>query len=201
MSSDTNCRILEIITQWKIDGLAKSRERKKSVARVRNRILVYPDSDEKDEEYCSLPPLLPCFQTPQPCATFNSIHRNSHNEIDIDNMTLEEYARYELAMSSKKREIDNPTLGFTSQFFNQSQQTLNPPFDKEDSTLDKILDDLFRIRAENLRKIEHEVPHRCDDKTDNESIDISITKEKEEVPMEDVEMDDDVDHSNNNEAL
>ncbi|GJT03628.1 zinc finger, CCHC-type containing protein [Tanacetum coccineum] len=28
MSSDTNCRILEIITQWKIDGLAKSRERK-----------------------------------------------------------------------------------------------------------------------------------------------------------------------------
>ncbi|GKC67944.1 hypothetical protein Tco_1100542 [Tanacetum coccineum] len=28
MSSDTNCRILEIITQWKIDGLAKSRKRK-----------------------------------------------------------------------------------------------------------------------------------------------------------------------------
>ncbi|GJR90600.1 hypothetical protein Tco_0214611 [Tanacetum coccineum] len=36
---------------------------------------------------------------------------------------------------------------------------------------------------------------------DDESIDISITKEKEEVPMEDVEMDDDVDHSNTNKAL
>nr|GEV31804.1 hypothetical protein [Tanacetum cinerariifolium] len=36
---------------------------------------------------------------------------------------------------------------------------------------------------------------------DDENIDISITKEKEEVLMEDVEMDDDVDQSNTNEAL
>ncbi|GKF23181.1 hypothetical protein Tco_0075503, partial [Tanacetum coccineum] len=78
---------------------ARSYTSGKSVAPMRNRILVYPDSDEEDEEYCSLPPLFPCFQTPQPCATFNSVHHNSNKEVDIDNMTLEEYARYELAMS------------------------------------------------------------------------------------------------------
>ncbi|GKA51431.1 reverse transcriptase domain-containing protein [Tanacetum coccineum] len=92
-----------------VPGRGKHRELNKgytsriSVAPKRNRILVYPDSDE-DEEYYSLP-LLPCFQTPQPCATFNSIHHNSHSDVDIDNMTLEEYVRYELAMSSMKSEI------------------------------------------------------------------------------------------------
>ncbi|GJW87603.1 hypothetical protein Tco_0162943 [Tanacetum coccineum] len=137
---------------------------RKSVAPVRNRILIYPDSDEEDEEYCSLPPLLPCFQTPQPCATFNSVHHNSNKEVDIDNMTLEEYARYEVAMSNKKNETINTTHGFTSQFFNQPHHTPNPPLDKEDSTLDEILDDLFKIGAENLRKRKHKVPHRYDDK-------------------------------------
>ncbi|GJV80359.1 hypothetical protein Tco_1516229 [Tanacetum coccineum] len=77
----------------------------KSVAPVRNKILVYPDFDEEDEEYCSLPPLLPCFQTLHPYATFNYVNHNSHNEVDIENMTLEEYARYELAMSTMKSEI------------------------------------------------------------------------------------------------
>ncbi|GJR21461.1 hypothetical protein Tco_0969988 [Tanacetum coccineum] len=88
---------------------------RKSVAPARNRILVYPDSDEKDED---------------------------HNEVDIDNMTIEEYARYELTMSTMKSEI------------------------QEDSGLDEILDDLFKIGAENLRKIEHEIPNRCDNITD-----------------------------------
>ncbi|GKC13893.1 hypothetical protein Tco_1010675 [Tanacetum coccineum] len=169
--------------------LARSYTYRKSVAPMRNRILVYPDSDEDDEEYCSLPPLLSCFQTPQPCATFNSMHHNSNEEVDIDNITLEEYARYEVAMS----------------------------------------------RVKSLRKTEHEVPHRCDDKTMDiidyedsdhkdgelsdlpifsatnkfasvceqvdENIDISIAEEKEEVPMKDDEIDNDVDHSNTNEAL
>ncbi|GJY16566.1 hypothetical protein Tco_0386988 [Tanacetum coccineum] len=181
--------------------LERSYTSTKSVAPVRNIICVYPDSDEEDEEYCSLPPLVPCFQTPQPCATFNFVHHNSNKEVDIDNMTLEEYARYEVAMSNE------------------------------------ILDDLFRIRAKNLRKTKHEVPHRCDDKTiditgyedidhkddelldlpiffatnkfasvceqvdENIDNDIRIVEEKEEVPMEDDEMDDDIDHSNTNEAL
>ncbi|GJY61883.1 hypothetical protein Tco_0462540 [Tanacetum coccineum] len=127
--------------------------------------MVYPNSDEEDEEYYSLPPLLPCFQTPQPCAIINSMHHNSHNEVDIDNMTLEEYARYKLAMSSMKSVIQVPTHGPTSQFFNQSQHIPNPPLDNEDSSLNEILDDLFRIGVDNIRSIEHEVPNRCDDET------------------------------------
>ncbi|GJS56251.1 hypothetical protein Tco_0629613 [Tanacetum coccineum] len=85
---------------------------RKSVAPMRNRILVYPDSDEEDED---------------------------HSEVDIDNMTLEEYTRYELAMSK--------------------------------DSLDEILDDLFKIWAENIRKMEHEVLNRCDDITDYEDSD------------------------------
>nr|GEW59033.1 hypothetical protein [Tanacetum cinerariifolium] len=74
----------------------------KSVAPMRNKILVYPDSDEEDEEYCSLPLLLLCFQTPQPCATFNYVHHTSHSEVYIENMTLEDYARHELAIIEAK---------------------------------------------------------------------------------------------------
>ncbi|GJZ10825.1 hypothetical protein Tco_0545584 [Tanacetum coccineum] len=188
--------------------LARSYTSRKSVAPMRNIIWLYPDSDEEDEEYCSLPPLLPCFQTPQPCVIINFVHHNSHNEVDIDNMTLEEYARYEVAMSNEK-----------------------------DSSLEEILDDLFRIGAKNLRKTEHKVPHRCDDKTIDitnyedsdhegceltdlpifsasnefasiceqveENIDINIAEEKEQVPMKDVEMDKnhDIDHSSTKEVL
>ncbi|GJS53535.1 hypothetical protein Tco_0626897 [Tanacetum coccineum] len=71
--------------------LARNYTSRKSVAPVRNRILVYPDSDEEDEEYCSLPPLLPCFQTPQPCIKFNSISHNVENEININSMTLADF--------------------------------------------------------------------------------------------------------------
>nr|GEV36255.1 hypothetical protein [Tanacetum cinerariifolium] len=79
-------------------------------------------------------------------------------------MTLEEYGKYELAMSTMKNEIQVPNHGFTSYFF-QSQHTPNPYLDKKDSSLEEILDDLFRIEAENLRKPKHKVPHRCNDKT------------------------------------
>ncbi|GKB56643.1 hypothetical protein Tco_0912829 [Tanacetum coccineum] len=220
-----------LMYQGRHKGLERSCTSSKSVAPVRNRILVYPDSDEEDEEYCSLPPLLPCFQTPQPCAILNPVHHNNHSEVDIESMTLEEYARYELAMSTMKNEIQVPTQGFTSQFFNQLQYTPKLPLDEEESSFDEILDDLFRIGAENIRKMEHEVPNRCDDINDYEDCDqengelldlptfsatneiasdseqveenIDIAEEKEEVPMKDVEMDDnhDIDHSGTEEAL
>ncbi|GKB33843.1 hypothetical protein Tco_0873244 [Tanacetum coccineum] len=207
---------------------ARSYPSRESVAPVRNRICVYPNSDEEDEEYYSLP-LLPCFQTPQPYATINFVHHNNHNEVDIENTTLEEYARFELTMSTMISEIQVPTHGFTSYFFNQPQHTPNPPLNKEDSSFDEILDDLFRIGADNIRNMEHEFLNRCDDETlditDYEDSDhedselhglptffatdnfasvykqieenISIVEEKEEAPMEDVEMDEDqdIDHS------
>ncbi|GKB27240.1 hypothetical protein Tco_0866641 [Tanacetum coccineum] len=145
-----------LMYQGRHRDLERSCTSSKSVAPVRNRILVYPDSDEEDEEYCSLPPLLPCFQTPQPCATFNSVHHNSHSEVDIDNMTLEKYARYELAI----------------------------------------------IGAENIRKIEHEVPNSVCEQVE-ENIDVNTARELEDVQVEDVEMDedDDIDHSNTEETL
>ncbi|GKE33864.1 hypothetical protein Tco_1453186, partial [Tanacetum coccineum] len=184
-----------LMYQGRHKGLEGSCTSSKSVAPVRNRILVYPDSDEEDEEYCSLPSLLLCFQTPQPCATLNLIHHNNHSEVDIESMTLEEYARYELAMSTMKNEIQVPTQG-----------------------------------AENIRNMEHEVPNRCDDingyedcdhengelldlptffaneiASDREQVEenIDIAEEKEEVPMKDVELDEnhDIDHSNTKEAL
>ncbi|GJY76595.1 hypothetical protein Tco_0481711 [Tanacetum coccineum] len=128
---------------------------KESVAPVKNSIWVYPDSDEEEEEYYSLL-LLSCFQTPQPCATINSV----------------------------------PTHGFTSYFFNQPQHTPNPPLDKEDSSFDEILDDLFRIGADNIRNIEHEFPNRLNKI-------LALQRKKEEAPMEDIEMDEDqdIDHS------
>ncbi|GKB10244.1 hypothetical protein Tco_0844167 [Tanacetum coccineum] len=154
MKPDINyMNINEYLMYERHTDLTRSYTSRKSVALVRNRILVYPDSDEEDEEYCSLPPLLPCFQTPQPCATFNSVHHNSNKEVDIDNMTLEKYARYEVAMSNDK-----------------------------DSSLEEILDDLFRIWAENLRKTEHEVPHRCDDKTVDITDDEDSDHEDGELP-------------------
>ncbi|GJV36885.1 hypothetical protein Tco_1409362, partial [Tanacetum coccineum] len=83
-------------------------------------------------------------------------------------------------------------------FFNQSQHTPKPPLDKEDSTLDEILDDLFKIGAENIRKMEHEVPNRL-----KKILMLALQSIKEEVQVEDIKVDDyhDVDHSKTNEAL
>ncbi|GKE23808.1 hypothetical protein Tco_1435320 [Tanacetum coccineum] len=115
--------------------------------------------------------------------------------------------------------------------FCQSQHPPNPPLDKEDSSLDEILDDLFKIGVENLRKMEHKIPNRFDDITDYVNSDqedgelpdlptfpatnefandseqveeyIDIVEEKEEVPMKDVEMDENhnIDHPGTKKAL
>ncbi|GKF36546.1 hypothetical protein Tco_0113304, partial [Tanacetum coccineum] len=46
-----------------------------------------------------------------------------------------------------------------------------PDSDKEDEEYYEILDDLFKIGAENIKKMEHEVPNRYDDITDYEESD------------------------------
>nr|GEV75669.1 hypothetical protein [Tanacetum cinerariifolium] len=155
---------------------------RKSVAPTRNRILVYPDSTEEDEEYCSLPPLLSCFQTPQPCAIINSLHHNSHNEVDIDNMTIEEYARYELTMSTMKRakNIRKMEHGIPNMCDDITDYVDR---DQEDGELP----DLPTFLATN--------EFASDSEQVEENID--IVEEKEEVHVKDVEMDEnhDIDHS------
>nr|GEV18114.1 hypothetical protein [Tanacetum cinerariifolium] len=64
--------------------LARNYTSRKSVAPLKNRVLVYPNSDEEDEEYCRLPPLLLSFQNPQLCIKFNSVPHNVKNKVDED---------------------------------------------------------------------------------------------------------------------
>ncbi|GJW01985.1 hypothetical protein Tco_1560841 [Tanacetum coccineum] len=190
-----------LIYEGRHRDLARNYTPRKSVSPVRNKVLVYPDSDEEDEESCWLPPLLPCFQTPQPSTKFDSIPYNSSDEFDIDSMTLDEYDLYMAMQCSVKGDVHDITHGFTSQFFNQSPHIPNLPLDKKDSSFDETLDDLFRIGADNLRMMEHEDPNRCDEETLRDRNHKS--EEIEEVQLEDVEMDEnhDVDHSNTKEAL
>ncbi|GKC36504.1 hypothetical protein Tco_1048888, partial [Tanacetum coccineum] len=68
----------------------------------------------------------------------------------IENMTLNEYLEYE---TEKERQL---------WFFTQQPNTPNTPVDKKDSDFDEILDDLFSVGAENLRRMGQEkVRHGC----------------------------------------
>ncbi|GJS54435.1 hypothetical protein Tco_0627797 [Tanacetum coccineum] len=126
----------------------------------RDEVLEYPESVK--DEYYRLPHLKPCFQTPQQCTKFNSISHYSSEEVDIDNMNLEEYELYELAMSKRKSEVNNDNM--TIEFCDQSPFTPNPPLDKKEFNLEEVLDDLLRTEAENLRRMKQEkVQNRCDD--------------------------------------
>ncbi|GJX56433.1 hypothetical protein Tco_0286330 [Tanacetum coccineum] len=71
-------------------------------------------------------------------------------EPDIKNMTLNEY------LEQKKNPLKDHSDSFTSQFFAQLPNTPNTPVDKKDYDFDEILDDLFSVRAENLRRIGQE---------------------------------------------
>ncbi|GJU97938.1 hypothetical protein Tco_1327209 [Tanacetum coccineum] len=166
-----------LMYQGRHKGLERICTSSNSVAPVRNRILVYPDSDEEDEEYCSMPPLLLCFQTPQLCTTLNLIHHNNHSEVDIESMTLEKYARYELAMSQKPKKMEHEVPNRrddVNDFKDYDQEDGEPPDLPTFSATDEF--------ASNSKQVEEN---------------IEITKEKEEVPMKDVEMDEnhDIDHS------
>nr|GEY85971.1 hypothetical protein [Tanacetum cinerariifolium] len=99
------------------------------------------------------------------------------DEVDVDNMTLEEYERYELAMSKRKSEVDIdnmtieeyelyiPLMVLHPSFFNQSPHTPNPPLDEKDLSLEEIFSDLFGKGAKNLkRKEQKEVQNVCADK-------------------------------------
>ncbi|GJY17378.1 hypothetical protein Tco_0388869 [Tanacetum coccineum] len=223
----TTAEILQLLKDKDCLKIKITYEIRISVAPVRNRILVYLDSDEENKEYCSLPLLLICFQTPQPCTKFNFMPYNDNNEVYIDTMTLDEYDLYMAMQCSMKSGVQDTTYGFTPRFFDQSPQAPNPPLNKKDSSLEEILDDLFRIVADNLRMMEHEVPNRRDEETvgdtkhesgnllnfpifpvtnkfasvciqDDENINVSTIEEIEEVHVEDVEMDENHDVDHSN---
>ncbi|GKB94815.1 hypothetical protein Tco_0980952, partial [Tanacetum coccineum] len=177
-------------------NLARSYPFRKSVALMRN--IIYTNSDEEDEDYCSLPPLLLCFQTPQPCATLKPAHHNNHSEVDIESVTLEEYARYELAMSTMKNKIQVPTEGAENirQMEHEVPNRCDNITDYEDSDQeDGGLPDLPNFSATNEFASVYE--------QGKDNIDVNTTQELEEVQVDDIEMnkDYDIDHSNTKEAI
>ncbi|GKA95062.1 retrovirus-related pol polyprotein from transposon TNT 1-94, partial [Tanacetum coccineum] len=73
------------------------------------------------------------------------------NDADIENMTIVEYNVYIAKQGLDKNTLNNYSNGFTPQFFAQLPHTPKTPVDKKDPDLVKIMDDLFRIRDENLK--------------------------------------------------
>ncbi|GJY33965.1 hypothetical protein Tco_0418434 [Tanacetum coccineum] len=97
-----------------------------------------------------LPPPHPCFLLVQPLPEDCLVSTNVSDDVDIESMTIAEYNLYV--------------------FFAQPQHTPNTHVDKKDSVFDEILDDLFRIGAENLKRMGHEkVQSGCDDNTSRDT--------------------------------
>ncbi|GJS28254.1 hypothetical protein Tco_0488874 [Tanacetum coccineum] len=91
---------------------------------VRDEFLEYTKSDEEihDDKYYRLHPLHPCFQAPQPCTKLDSISHNCSEEVDIDNMTFNEFELYESVMSEKKSEVQDPNHGLHPSFANNHRE-------------------------------------------------------------------------------
>nr|GEV67872.1 hypothetical protein [Tanacetum cinerariifolium] len=111
------------------------------------------------DKYYVLPPLLPCFQPSQPPNEHGYESLNMNNKVDIDSMTLADYNLY--IARQMKNLLNDHSFSFTPQFFTQAPNTPNIPVDKKDSDFDEILDDLFSIRAENLRMRQKKIQHGC----------------------------------------
>ncbi|GJX25718.1 hypothetical protein Tco_0232014, partial [Tanacetum coccineum] len=114
------------------------------------------------------------------------------NDVDIENITIAEYnldvAKQGLGMNP----LSNHSYGFTPQFFVQPPHT--PNTSKKDSDFDKILDDLFRTGAKNMKRIGHDIvqdsiwEHDNDSKEDHEEDgDDGDTFDMWDITVEDVE--------------
>ncbi|GJU51762.1 hypothetical protein Tco_1221317 [Tanacetum coccineum] len=106
-------------------------------------------------------------------------------ESDIENMTLDEYREYEAEKERRlwdnARSKNSPTrykgAEFNSShrdksFFTQPPNPPNIPVDKKDSDFNEILDDLFILGAENLKRMGQEK-------------DVDLEKEEAEVEDDD----------------
>ncbi|GJV43808.1 hypothetical protein Tco_1428344 [Tanacetum coccineum] len=78
------------------------------------------------------------------------------NEVDIDSMTIVEYQLYMANQSPRKNRLNDHTYGFTSKFCDQSSCTPIPQPEDKELSLKEVLNNLFRIGAENLRGIKQE---------------------------------------------
>ncbi|GJW02911.1 hypothetical protein Tco_1561767 [Tanacetum coccineum] len=78
----------------------------------------------------------------------------NYDEADIDSFHRnKKYNLYVVKYGLDKNPLNNHSYCFTPQFFTQPRHTLNTPVDKKDYDFDKILDDLFRIGAENIKRM------------------------------------------------
>ncbi|GKA43336.1 hypothetical protein Tco_0736060, partial [Tanacetum coccineum] len=122
---------------------------------------------------------------------------NIEMEPDIENMTMNEYWEYEAAKERQflgNNPLNNHSYGFTSQSFAQPPHAPNTLMDKKDSDFDKILDDLFRIGADNLKRMG---PYIFQDSICEQDVDLEEDQEEDgddgdifymwDITVEDVE--------------
>ncbi|GJX60182.1 hypothetical protein Tco_0291572 [Tanacetum coccineum] len=103
----------------------------------------------------NLTPPHPCFLPVQPYPKNYFVSNNGSNDVDIDYMTIAEYNLYVAKKILGMNPPSNHFDGFTPQFFAQPSHT--PNTSKKDSDFDKILDDLFKTGAENMKRIRHDI--------------------------------------------
>ncbi|GKE27549.1 hypothetical protein Tco_1442933, partial [Tanacetum coccineum] len=103
----------------------------------------------------NLTPPSTCSLPVQPYPKNCLVSTNESNDVDIENMTIAEYNLYVAKQGLGMNQLSNHSYGFTPKFFAQPPPT--PNTSKKDSDFDKILDDLFRTRAENMKRMGHDI--------------------------------------------
>ncbi|GJV29105.1 hypothetical protein Tco_1385553 [Tanacetum coccineum] len=103
----------------------------------------------------NLTPPHPCFLPVQPHPKNYFVSTNESNDVDIENMTIAEYNLYVAKQGLGMNPLNNHSYGFTPQFF--AQPPHKPNTGKKDSDFDKILDELFRTEAENIKRMGHDI--------------------------------------------
>ncbi|GKD90412.1 hypothetical protein Tco_1365919, partial [Tanacetum coccineum] len=88
--------------------------------------------------------------------TINEYLEYENDDVDIESMTIAEYNLYIAKQGLVKNPLNDHSYGFTPQFVAQTPHTPNTPVDKKGSCFDEILDDLFKIGAENLKRMGQE---------------------------------------------
>lgn len=105
----------------------------------------------------TIPPSLKhSFPNSQPYTNAGFVTPNVYDDVDIDNMTMQEYELYMANQCRREESLNSYNRGFTSNFRDYSQNT--PDLQPDDRDV-KIVDELFRIGVENLQRMEQEEIH------------------------------------------